>query len=48
MIITRGFVDGTIITRGFGKGFIQYVIRKIVYLKSYITKNLPFNSRIIK
>ena len=49
MIITRGFVDGTIITRGFSARYIILkVVHKFVKFVSNIEKVLVLESKIVK
>lgn len=47
-IITRGFTNGTIITRGFGSEFIKVLYHKVIHLKSYICRVLVFDGKINK
>jgi hypothetical protein len=47
MIITRGFVTNTILTRGFGiTGLIQRIIVEIFEFKSYLVRRLNLTSYI--
>lgn len=46
MLITRGFADSTIITRGFATYVTDVVIRKIVKLKSCILSQIIKCSKI--
>ena len=45
MIITRGFIDGTLVTRGIS---INWILRKYSNLKSYCKFFIQIRSNIIK
>lgn len=44
-IITRGFIGGTMVTRGYGQNnFTALIVREILRLYSYITKTINLAS----
>jgi len=46
-IITRGFIGGTMITRGYGvNSFTAIIIREILRLYSHIKQTLTIESRL--
>jgi len=47
MIITKGFTDGTIITKGFGlSAIIEFSKREYVKLKSIVNKIIKLGSKV--